>query len=350
MPVTSPENRPGGDARHPLNRLHQRARDGEVTSEELLRACLAYLLPLAEKRQRQDPDLRDIGADGCAGEVLATVLRKDGGEGAEAGLFPGIRSLTVYLRNALNWKLNTAYTDAKKDRDGRPRPGSIDTSAWDDYDKDRYLADPRAEIDTNGIAVTAEAACARARRRAARLRAEATAGRHCPFHMLRPCPHADSVIDFLEEVLKLAGALDDADLDGLMAEKGRTLSLPVNRTGAGRRRLDGSLQAEPQQLSGHEHTLDRHFRRCFEWWRYRALAGTELDPAAARPPGLPSSRRDPLRKPVVDRLRLTRDGDWNRETCSLLGAVQLIWPEDEFRRLLFTHKLDVYHYLAGRTT
>jgi hypothetical protein len=173
--------------------------------------------------------------------------------------------------------------------------------------------------------------------------------------MLRPCPHANAVIDFLEQVIEHGDLFSYEDIADLLAAKGRTLSLPTNTTGAGRKRQADSPQARPAQtLSDHEQTLDRHFRRCFQWWWYRAFVGTELDPVTERPAGLrpdePSSAVDRLRLPIVGRLRLKQGGKWNSETCSLSGALTLILPDEEFWRLLYARKRDVYDYLEGRTS
>jgi hypothetical protein len=350
--VTSPDDpRDNGSAVRPLDRLHVQALAGEVTVEEFLRACAGHALRAVESRKRKDVFLRDIDAEGYAQTVLANALRAAGGTGDQTGLFPEIRLMAAYLDRTVEYTLNSVHKQHKSRAErGQLPPLSMDAPIQGDNGDEIYaeVADPGAVIDVDAIA--ARAAYAKARRRIPRLREEACAGRRCPFHMTGPCPHADSVIDFLEKVIEFGPSLAAEDIAYWLVEKGRTLSMPPNRTGAGRKR-----QADaPRGLSDHDHTLDRHFRRCFEWWWYRAFVRTNLDPVTERPasrrPSEPSSAADPIRLPIVGRLRLKKNGDWQFGACSLPGALTLILPDEEFWRLLYTHKRDVYDYLEGKAS
>jgi hypothetical protein len=347
--VTSPDDPHDSDKAVPaLDRLHQQALAGEVTAEELLKTCRQHILRAVRRRSYTDPYLRDIDVEDHAGRVLANLVTRVGGDGDQAGLFPGITYLTAYVNAAVTKHLNSVYKGRKDGRELRTR--SIDEPLRTKDGEERRIepANPDPAIDIDRIA--AAAAYAKARRRTARLRAEATAGRRCPFHMAGPCPHTDSVIDFIEQMLASDPVPTDEDIADWLVEKGRTLSMPANRTGAGRKRKSGP----PQALSDHDHTLDRHFRRCFEWWWYRAFLRTDLDPVTERPadrkPNEPSSAADRLRLPIVGRLRLTGNGDWQSGACSLSGALKLILTDEEFWRLLYARKREVYDYLEGKTS
>lgn len=345
--MTSPHEAPdNGNAVPPLDRLHRQALAGEVSAVELGQACLAHIFRAVLRRCKADPLLRDIDMENYASRVLTNVVIAVGGKDAQAGLFPEVKLLTAYLNRAVENQLNTVYGRRSSGREPLTISINAPVTTEDGGQVDVDLPDPRVAIDVDGVA--AKVAYAQALRRSARLRVDITAGGLCPFHPSGPCPHATPVADLVLKLLRSDGELTPADIADEVFAVGRTLSLPANRTGAGNKR-----QAEPPKtLSDHDHTLDRHFRRCFEWWWYRAFVGTELDPAAGRPAGRkptePSSAADPLRLPIVKRLRVRKNGevtDWQSGTCSLEGAQRLILPDQEFWRLLFTYKPDVYDYL-----
>lgn len=350
--MTPPDGIPDdGTAVPPLDRLHQRALAGEVRAEELGRSAFAHVLRAVVRRSKRDFLLHDIDTENYAQQVLSNVMRAVGGKDASLGLFPEVTGLTAYLNTAAANQLNTV----RRRRAGGTElmPDSIDApvKGADGEEFTVDVIDVRATIDVDGIA--ARAAYPKARRRLPGLREEVNAGGQCLFHPWGPCPHAAAVLDLLAEVINAGGELTVEDVADRIAEVGRTLSLPANRTGAGAKRKADA----PQTLSDHYHTLDRHFRRCFQWWWYRAFVGTDLDPATDRPgsrkPNEPSDPRDLLRMPIVQRLRLKHNGDktgWQSGTSSLEVVLKLVRADEEFWRLLYMYKRDVYDYLEERTS
>ncbi|EFC79867.1 hypothetical protein [Parafrankia sp. EUN1f] len=316
-----------------LDRLRGRARAGDITVTEFLEGCRTYTDRELARRIRSYRCLESSDAEDFGQEVWAALVMRKGGED---WLFPTVDLLTAYFSTSIDNYLRGKHTK----RGGRPVEVPIHDLTAGSHGRapSAELADPAAErrIAEVAAAVDRQAAATAARdvlrRRGPQLRelAQASEGPSCPFHYARPCPHTAQVLEFVE---RHGVRLDELeDVAEALAAAGRALS-----------------------LSDRDHSLDRHFRRCFEWWRYRAFAGTCLDPAAGRGADLtddqPSSPVDRLRLPIVGRLRLRQNGSWDAVACSLRGARALITPDDEFRRLLQVRRPEVHAYLFrnGRT-
>lgn len=376
---------------YPLNVLRERVRAGGATKLDFRLACEDHVR--TECQRGRFGYLDEVDSEKIAEETWTRVSRPPRGD-----LLDDVERIAGFLNRTALWVVSDNFHGGRLPRGVRV-PLDAPVSPRDDapgYELTSSGAPAWEKGAGNEDSVSDHAASElgrfEARGRLLRLRDEAHTASHCPSHFHEPggCPYADKVIGQVKRVITAGGLLAraetgeppivpseeamaaaaaasvdeaaaasdvpqqmprDAELAAAsdllgnvrkhIAEVGKKLPVPDrgHRGGRPRRAAQHDDADEPRTLSESDHTLDRHFMSCFDWFWYRAFVGTVDDETR--------ESRLLLRWRIINRMRLKKNGALDSSACSVEGARRILSDDPEFGRLLRAFKPRVYEYLKG---